>query len=218
MDRAAATGAQPASGRADRLTPGRGRRCDATVMLCDLHGFRRTAAALDPDLVMEFVGGYQTRVAAAVVAAGGHADRFFADGMLASFGTPTGHSGRGDHALAAMAAAIRILSVLGQWGRERGEKVACGIILSTGPVIYGLAAAPPGDPRQEVVIVGPPVEDVLRLDGHPLLKQADIVCTAAAWERIGRVGGLPVDHLDIRHQADPAGGDLVAVSMTNYQP
>ena len=90
-----------------------------------------------------------------VLDAGGHANKFIGDGMLAVFGAP---ERKHDHADSAARAAVRIADAVEQ---HYGGNLRVAIGINSGPVMVGTVG---GGGRLEFTVIGDPVNVAARVE------------------------------------------------------
>jgi class 3 adenylate cyclase len=118
-----------------------------TALFADIVGSTGLGERLGPDEVKSLVGECVTRMSRAVEEFGGMIQAYMGDGICAYFGVPTAHE---DDPERAARAALRILQVVGEYGRDieeawgiTGFNVRVGI--NSGPAAVGqVGAATPG--------------------------------------------------------------------------
>lgn len=132
-----------------------GEEVDVTVFFVDVRGFTSYSEQVSaPEAVGRLNRLFEILVPV-INAAGGHANHYLGDGLLAVFGTPTPLE---NHADKAVAAAIEIFS---QVNREFRGDVRVGIGINTGPVIAGSIG---GGGRYEFTVIGDTVNVASRVE------------------------------------------------------
>ena len=118
---------------------------EVTVVMGDIHGSTFLTNAIGPELMVEFLDEYLTRMSTIVVQAGGAMDRSLGDSVMGVFGSfyeRHGESGTtsGTRALLAALQMRRVfLDLRAEWTQESPEfaQTGMGIGLSTGSVAIG---------------------------------------------------------------------------------
>ena len=87
-----------ASGRAE---PEEEQRRQLTVLFCDVVGYTKLAAELDPEILTDMVRGYEDLCAACVVRYDGYVFQRLGDGIVAFFGYPVAHEHEAERAIRA---------------------------------------------------------------------------------------------------------------------
>ena len=128
------------AGQEDEMRP-------ITALFADIAGSTGLGERLGPDEVKALIGECVTRMSGAVEELGGMIQAYMGDGICAYFGVPQAHE---DDPERAARAALRILEVVGEYGRDieqawgiRGFGVRVG--LNSGPTAVGLVGA--ADPQ-----------------------------------------------------------------------
>src|SRR5437762_1755590 len=118
-----------------------------TALFADIAGSTGLGERLGPDEVKALIGECVTRMSGAVEELGGTVQAYMGDGICAYFGVPQAHE---DDPERAARAALRILEVVGEYGRDieqawgiSGFGVRVG--LNSGPTAVGLVGA--ADPQ-----------------------------------------------------------------------
>jgi adenylate cyclase len=126
---------------ADGRLPGdahNGREQEIAVLFADLRGFTRLAEHRLPYDVVFFLNRYFEAVGGAIQRAGGVANQYTGDGVMALFGLGAGPVDGCRHALAAAAEMVRSVSGLSQaLAADLGEPLRIGIGIHTGPAVVG---------------------------------------------------------------------------------
>lgn len=118
---------------------------EVTVVMGDIHGSTFLTEAVGPEMMVEFLDEYLTRMSTIVVHAGGALDRSLGDSVMGVFGSVQEHRNGGeatsaDHALlAAIDMRQAYMNLRAEWSRESPEflQIGIGIGLSTGSVAKG---------------------------------------------------------------------------------
>ncbi|HNW94174.1 MAG TPA: adenylate/guanylate cyclase domain-containing protein [bacterium] len=134
----------------------------ATILMSDIRGFTRFAAALPPAEVVAFLNDYLTHMVDSVVAEEGRLDKFIGDGLLAVFGAPQEHA---DDPQRACRVALRMRAVLAELNASRAARglapIAIGIGIHTGPVVAGNIGS---DKKMEYTVIGDTVNVASRIE------------------------------------------------------
>src|SRR5919109_1888659 len=117
---------RPAEAKAERR--------QLTVMFCDLVGSTALSARVDPEVLRELIGAFDTCVAAVIGRYDGTVARYLGDCVLAYFGYPTAHE---DDAERAVRAGLELTDAVAhiQTGIDAALEVRVGI--ATGMVVVG---------------------------------------------------------------------------------
>jgi adenylate cyclase len=187
-----------------------GRRVHATVMFCDLRDFTGRAERLPPEIVIEVLNAYLTRMSDAILDHGGTLVSYQGDGIMAVFGAPLEQP---DHADRAVAAARemrdRCLPGLNAELAERGigEPFALGIGLCSGFVMSGNVGS---QRRLEYAAVGDTTNTAARLQGLTRETPHAVLIADATRAALTR----PVDDLEAVGALDVRGRQVPAAVWT----
>jgi adenylate cyclase len=161
-----------------------GQEREIAVLFADLRGFTRIAEKKLPYDVVFILNRYFEAVGSAVAEAGGLANQYTGDGVMALFGIETDPGAACRQALMAAAAMIRRVEELGRGlGQELGSPLRIGIGIHAGPVVVGEMGF--GDTRY-LTAVGDTVNTASRLEG--LTKEHD--CELVVSEQVFVHAGL----------------------------
>lgn len=147
-----------------------------TVMFVDIRDYTARGARLAPFQVVSLLNEFLAVMVPVIEDHGGLVNKFLGDGFMALFG----HTGRPEHAEAAVAAARQLLDDLDELNsrlRARGEHpLQIGIGIHTGPAIVGNIGAPK---RQEFTAIGDAVNVASRVEGLTKVVREPVLLTTA---------------------------------------
>jgi adenylate cyclase len=163
-----------------------GREQEVAVLFADLRGFTRLAEQKLPYDVVFFLNRYFEVVGATIARAGGVANQFTGDGVMALFGVETGPEAGSRAAIEAAREMIARVDALGRELRaELREPLRMGIGLHVGPAVVGRMGYGEG---RYLTAVGDTVHVAARLE--QLTKDYD--CELLVSEEVAARGGLDV--------------------------
>jgi adenylate cyclase len=171
----------------ERVQPGQGRLCQASILFLDLRGFTALSRTLPPDQTVAVLGDYQARMVPIVRAHGGSVDKFLGDGILASFGaarpSPT-------HAADALRAVDAVMAEARAWSEECVANgmapVNVGAAVASGEVLFGAV----GDAtRLEYTVIGDAVNLAAKLEKQNKAEKVRALTDAATY-RLARQQGF----------------------------
>jgi len=110
-----------------------GERRTVTILFADLRDSTAIAERLEPEAVVELLNLYVGAMANCVFECGGTLDKLLGDGLMAIFGV----ADRGDGAVAAIQAALRMREEMARLNEARGESIRFGVGIATGEVVLG---------------------------------------------------------------------------------
>jgi adenylate cyclase len=146
----------------DDLRPGMGRRCEVSMMFCDVRGFTPMSEKLEPEQVVEILGVYLGAMTDVIMAHGGTLSKYLGDGIMAFWGAPQAvpdHAARAARAALAMVRAQeKVKSQLAAAGRQTFE---IGIGLHSGPAVVGTVGS---EQRLEYTAIGDTVNLASRVE------------------------------------------------------
>ena len=197
---------------ADGRLPGdahKGREQEIAVLFADLRGFTRLAEHRLPYDVVFFLNRYFEAVGGAIQRAGGVANQYTGDGVMALFGLDAGPVEGCRHALAAAAEMVRSVASLSEaLAADLREPLRLGIGIHTGPAVVGRMGY--GEALY-LTAVGDTVHVAARLEA--LTKEYD--CELVISEAVARLAGvatseLPRHELTLRNRREPLAVFVVA--------
>jgi adenylate cyclase len=179
-----------------------GQEQEIAVLFADLRGFTRLAEPKLPYDVVFFLNRYFEAVGGAITNAGGIANQFTGDGVMALFGVGQGPAEGCRRALLAASAMIHSLAELTQTlADELPDPLRMGIGLHTGPAVVGRMGYAE---TTYLTAVGDTVHVASRLEG--LTK--DYHCQLVLSEHVARCVGLdltayPRHAITVRNRTEP---------------
>jgi adenylate cyclase len=166
----------------------KGSEVDATVLFADIRGFTTIAENKDPQVVLDLLNDYLTRVTDAVIRHGGHLNKFAGDEAMAVFGAPLVDP---NHAGAAVKAAVEIQKSIAELN-SKGEKghlyLGVGIGINSGEVVAGNLGS---SKKMEYTVVGDNVNVAARLTS--IAKEGEILITKGTYDAIQNKDGLKLE-------------------------
>jgi adenylate cyclase len=156
---------------------------EVTILFSDLRDFTTMSQRMEPRAVLETLDEYFERISSVVKAHDGMVNKFLGDGMLAVWGVP--HASE-DHAVRAVAAALKMLEVLGVLNDERAARglpaLHMGVGVHTGIVAAGMLGGPD---QAEYTVIGDAVNLASRIEGLTKKHGVDLLASEATWSRCG---------------------------------
>ena len=171
-------------------------------LFADLRGFTRISEHKLPYDVVFLLNRYFEAVGDAIEQAGGIANQFTGDGVMALFGVPADPQTACQHALKAASAMIRNLAELNQTSAEElHEPLSVGVGIHTGPAVVGRMGR---GVASYLTAVGDTVHVTSRLQN--LTKEYR--CQMVISEQVAQLAGLnvspfPRHELTVRNRAEP---------------
>ncbi len=109
-----------------------------TVLFSDIRDFTTFTEKHDPQLVVQMLREYLTRMTEIVLAEGGTLDKYIGDAVMAEFGAPIAYP---DHALRGCRAALKMTAEVARltekWTAEGKEPFRIGLGVNTGAMVVG---------------------------------------------------------------------------------
>jgi adenylate cyclase len=174
----------------ERVQPGHGRLCQASIVFLDLRGFTALSKTLPPDQVVAVLGDYQARMVPLIRANGGSVDKFLGDGILASFGAARLSS---TYAADALRAIDAVIAEAQAWSDERVAQgmtpASVGAAASSGEVLFGAVGTAV---RLEYTVIGDAVNLAAKLEKHNKAEKVRALTDAATY-RLARQQGYSVE-------------------------
>jgi len=177
-----------------------GQEQEIAILFADLRGFTRMAEHKLPYDVVFILNRYFEVVGTRIEGAGGIANQFTGDGVMALFGIDAGPDAGARQALAAARGLVEGLADLSrQLAHELPAPLRIGIGIHVGPVVVGRMGYGAG---VYLTAVGDTVNLTSRLEQLTKDYDCELVISEAAARRAGLdVAGLPRHELTVRNRA-----------------
>ena len=179
-----------------------GEEREIAVLFADLRGFTRLAERKLPYDVVFFLNRYFEAVGRAIAEAGGIANQYTGDGVMALFGVASSPERACRQALQASGAMIARVEDLGRsFSAELGEPLRLGVGIHTGPAVVGEMGY--GETRY-LTAVGDTVHVASRLEALTKEYHCDLVVSEQVMARAGVDGrAYPSHELTVRNREAP---------------
>jgi adenylate cyclase len=179
-----------------------GQEREIAVLFADLRGFTRLAEHKLPYDVVFFLNRYFEAVGGAIAEAGGIANQYTGDGVMALFGVEVGAEAACRQALRAAGAMVaRVEEVSRLFGADLGAPLRLGIGIHIGPVVVGEMGY--GETRY-LTAVGDTVHVASRLEALTKEYQCELVVSEQVMDRAGvDAPGYPRHELTVRNREAP---------------
>jgi adenylate cyclase len=179
-----------------------GQEREIVVLFADLRGFTRLAEHKLPYDVVFFLNRYFEAVGRAIADAGGIANQYTGDGVMALFGVEAEPKAACRQALRASGAMIaRVEEFSRSFGAELEAPLRLGIGIHTGPAVVGEMGY--GETRY-LTAVGDTVHVASRLEALTKEYQCDLVVSEQVMARAGlAAAGYPRHELTVRNREAP---------------
>lgn len=143
----------------------KGSKVEATVLFVDIRGFTTLSEDKAPEVIVELLNDYFSRITEVVIKHGGHLNKFVGDAAMAIFGTPVPNS---EHAEAAVKAGLDIqteIASLDGTKLDGTQKIQflpyqVGVGINSGEVVAGNLGS---QKRMEYTVIGDNVNVASRL-------------------------------------------------------
>ncbi|MCB9946482.1 MAG: adenylate/guanylate cyclase domain-containing protein [Rhodospirillaceae bacterium] len=186
------------------FTAGQGEVRDAAILMIDIRGFSRHAAAGDPSEVIRLLAQYQSFMVPAVHRNGGTIDKFLGDGIMATFGAAQPSDSCAADALRAVEDVLEQAARWNAFRAQQGRTVALAVnaAVATGSVIFGTV----GDAsRLEYTVIGDAVNRATKLEDHNKAVGSRAVVPVASLQRAEAQGYRPTVAWQTRPGEDVVG-------------
>ncbi len=152
-----------------------------TILFADIVGFTGWSEKMPADALARLLTEFFTLSSEAVFACGGTIDKFIGDAVMAFFGAPLDQP---DHAVRAVAAALKIREAMAEWNKERTGRgdppLEVRIAVNTGEAIVGDIGS---ERRVDYTVLGNAVNVAARLEEF-VAQPGDIVVGPDTWEAV----------------------------------
>jgi adenylate cyclase len=177
---------------------GTGSELDAALWFCDMRGFTALGDRLSARAVVGLLDQYFEHLATPIEEHGGEILKFIGDAILAVF--PIGEAGAPAACRGALAAAEAGLARIHAWSREAPERVAVGVALHLGRVMYGNVG---GRTRLDFTVIGASVNEVCRVESMCKTLGQPLLLTAAFTGALAEPDIVSLGHHSLRGVAQP---------------
>jgi adenylate cyclase len=179
-----------------------GQEREIAILFADLRGFTRLAEHKLPYDLVFFLNRYFEAVGGAIAEAGGIANQYTGDGVMALFGVEAGAPLACRQALRAAGAMItRVDEVSRAFGADLGAPLQLGIGIHVGPAVVGEMGY--GETRY-LTAVGDTVHVASRLEALTKEYQCELVVSEQVMDRAGvSAPGYPRHELTVRNRETP---------------
>jgi adenylate cyclase len=179
-----------------------GQEREIAVLFADLRGFTRLAEHKLPYDVVFFLNRYFEAVGGAIAEAGGIANQYTGDGVMALFGVEVGAGSACRQALRAAGAMVaRVEEVSHSFGADLGAPLRLGVGIHVGPAVVGEMGY---GGTSYLTAVGDTVHVASRLEALTKEYQCDLVVSEQVMDRAGvEAPGYPRHELTVRNREAP---------------
>jgi len=158
----------------------KGAMVEASVLFVDIRGFTALSENKTPEVIVDLLNDYLTRVTDSVIKYGGHVNKFVGDEAMAVFGAPAANP---DHAQASVKAALEIQDEIAELNRQKkmnGMKIGVGVGINSGEMLSGNLGS---QKRMEYTVIGDNVNIASRLT--KTAKAGEILISKKTFDAIG---------------------------------
>jgi adenylate cyclase len=188
-----------------------GEEVEVTVLFIDIRSFTAFAETAGPREVVERLNEFFECVVPIVVRHGGHASKFFGDGLLAVFGAPDRMADHADRGVAAALAVVRGVT------EHYGDELRIGIGVNSGRVVAGTVG---GGGRVEFTVIGDPVNTAARVERLTRQTDDDVLVTDATRVllRADHGGFVPRGEVELRGKSEAVRVHAPRAAAAQRQP
>ncbi|MBS1238265.1 MAG: hypothetical protein H6R37_1509 [Deltaproteobacteria bacterium] len=158
----------------------KGATVEASVLFVDIRGFTALSENKTPEVIVDLLNDYLTRVTDSVIKHGGHVNKFVGDEAMAVFGAPAANP---HHAQAAVRAALEIQDDMAELNRQKkmtGMKIGVGVGINSGEMLCGNLGS---QKRMEYTVIGDNVNIASRLT--KVAKAGEVLISKKTFDAIG---------------------------------
>ena len=162
----------------------KGATVEASVLFVDIRGFTALSENKTPEVIVDLLNDYLTRVTDSVIKHGGHVNKFVGDEAMAVFGAPAANP---DHAQAAVRAALEIQDEIADLNLQKkmnGMKIGVGVGINSGEMLSGNLGS---QKRMEYTVIGDNVNIASRLT--KVAKAGEVLISKKTFDAIGEKEG-----------------------------
>lgn len=170
-----------------------GKRQMVTIMFSDIRGFTAFCESKDPAEVVDLLNAYMATMTAIIVRHGGHVNKFIGDGILAVFSDDDEGAQPRDHARRAVACAVDMVTVPGEFKTGTG--------LHSGEVVIGNVGS---SDKMEFTVLGDTVNLASRLESLNKEHKTKLLLSEATLEIMnGAIDTLYLGTVSVRGKTVP---------------
>src|SRR5579871_5582899 len=180
--------------RNGRLRTG-GERSEVTILSCDMRGFTRTAAAMDPEDVVDMLNEYLPALTAPILQHDGTIDKFIGDAVLAIFGSPEPDAQQCEKAVrAALEMQVAAEALSGQRQKRKQPTCRIGIGIHAGAVVHGFVGS---QERMEFTVIGDAVNRATRY--CDAAKGGEVLISPDVFRHVHRIFSTQENEVTAKH-------------------
>lgn len=171
---------------------------NVVILMSDIRSFTSISEINKPEVVVNFLNTYFTRMVDIVKKYGGTVDKFIGDAIMVLFGAPISYN---DNAKRAVQAAIEMYAQLdtipyGQLKFPEGMKLDIGIGIHYGDVIVGQIGSAD---KTNYTVIGDTVNLASRLEGLTKLYGAKVIISQAVYDELDdSINALLLDSVKVK--------------------
>ncbi len=156
---------------------------EVSVLFADIRGFTSLSERLPPEELLHLLNAYFGCMSRVIEAEKGVIDKYIGDEVMAIFGAPLSQA---DHALHAVAAAMRMLQELARFNTEQqallsSNPLRIGIGVASGLAVAGNVGSPQ---RLNYTVLGDTVNIASRLQGLTKEYQVPLIMSGATYRQV----------------------------------
>ncbi|MDA3899451.1 MAG: hypothetical protein PF637_02915 [Spirochaetes bacterium] len=171
-----------------------GEQNNATLLVADIHDFRKITSFMEADLVVSYLNCFFDRMSSLVESNGGLINKYVGDALLSVYGTPMVDE---NHVTRTLETAISMRENLVYLNRELAENnlpaLEFGTGIHTGEVVTGNVGS---KARMPYTVIGEPVSIVSRMQNLTTMYHVPVLLTGATYDLLENKEAFHIRYID----------------------
>lgn len=179
-----------------------GEKRTLSVLFSDIRGFTSMSERLEPELLVDLLNGYFSRMTEVIFRYHGTLDKFMGDGLMAVWGAPVPSETHARDACLAALDMVRALAESREGSQERRlPTLDIGIGINTGPMVVGNMGS---TRRLSYTVIGDNVNIGSRLEGLTKTYSVRIIASVETVRAAGSIVARELDLVRVKGRTQPA--------------